>query len=97
MPNQANQGRIDFLVEEGVARIRFYHPAHNSMPGYLLSELTQAIEQAGNNDAVRVLVLESEGDRTFCAGASFDELAAIEAEIVEEVEALRAALGEVGT
>lgn len=78
MSKQANTGRIDLFVEEGVARIRFYHPAHNSMPGYLLSELTQAIEQAGNNDAVRVLVLESEGDRTFCAGASFDELAAIE-------------------
>lgn len=78
MSNQASQGRIHLVTEEGVARIRFFHPAHNSMPGYLLSELTQAIEQAGNNDAVRVLILESEGDRTFCAGASFDELAAIE-------------------
>lgn len=78
MPNQAKPGRIDLFIEEGVARIRFYHPAHNSMPGYLLSELTQAIEQAGNTDAVRVVVLESEGERTFCAGASFDELAAIQ-------------------
>lgn len=78
MSNQANQGRVDLFIEAGVARIRFFHPAHNSMPGYLLSELTQAIEQAGKNDAARVVILESEGDRTFCAGASFDELASIE-------------------
>lgn len=78
MSNAAAQGHITTTVTDGVARIRFYHPAHNSMPGYLLAQLTEAITQAGQDADVRVVVLESEGERTFCAGASFDELAAIE-------------------
>lgn len=78
MSNAAVQGRITTAVTGGVARIRFYHPAHNSMPGQLLAQLTHAVEHAGADENIRVLVLESEGDRTFCAGASFDELAAIQ-------------------
>jgi len=78
MSNAAAQGHISTTVTGGVARIRFYHPAHNSMPGYLLTQLTEAIAQAGQDAGVRVVVLESVGERTFCAGASFDELAAIE-------------------
>lgn len=35
------------------------------------------IEKAGNNPEVRVIILKSDGDRTFCAGASFDELVQI--------------------
>jgi methylglutaconyl-CoA hydratase len=78
MSNAAVQGHITTTVTNGVARIRFYHPAHNAMPGYLLAQLTEAIEQAGQDAGVCVVVLESEGERTFCAGASFDELAAIQ-------------------
>ena len=33
--------------------------------------------QAGADKSVRVIVLRSEGDKAFCAGASFDELVAI--------------------
>ncbi len=77
MSNAIAQGHISTSVSGGIARIRFFHPAHNSMPGHLLAQLTAAIEQAGADERVRVVVLESEGDRTFCAGASFDELASI--------------------
>lgn len=70
-------GAVETDIQNGIATITFSHPAHNSMPGLQLQRLTQAIEAAGNNDEVRVVVLRSEGDRTFCAGASFDELAAI--------------------
>ena len=62
----------------GLAEITFFHPKHNSLPGAILAQLRQAIESAGRDDAVRVIVLKSEGDRTFCAGASFEELVAIE-------------------
>ncbi|PTR01042.1 methylglutaconyl-CoA hydratase [Mucilaginibacter yixingensis] len=58
----------------GIAIISFFHPAQNSLPSALLAQLAQAITDAGNDDAVRVIILKSEGDRTFCAGASFDEL-----------------------
>jgi methylglutaconyl-CoA hydratase len=60
--------------DSGVANICFYHPAQNSLPSVLLDLLTTKINQAGEDGQTRVIVLKSEGDRTFCAGASFDEL-----------------------
>jgi methylglutaconyl-CoA hydratase len=59
---------------DGIATISFYHPAQNSLPAGLLRKLTETIEAAGYDTETRIIVLKSEGDRTFCAGASFDEL-----------------------
>jgi methylglutaconyl-CoA hydratase len=71
-------GSIDLEIQNGVATISFYHPAHNSMPGQLLKELADVITDAGKTDDILVIVLKSQGDKTFCAGASFDELISIE-------------------
>ncbi|MFI5137667.1 MAG: enoyl-CoA hydratase/isomerase family protein [Sphingobacteriales bacterium] len=70
-----DNGNVSLSVSpNGVATISFYHPAQNSLPAALLDELTDKIIQAGNDARTRVIVLKSGGDRTFCAGASFDEL-----------------------
>lgn len=61
-------------IESRVGYIEFYHPSHNSLPGNILAELAQTITSAGENNAIKVIVLKSGGDRTFCAGASFNEL-----------------------
>ena len=61
-------------IESEVGYIEFFHPAHNSLPGDILAKLVQTITDAGNNDAIKVIVLKSGKDRTFCAGASFKEL-----------------------
>jgi methylglutaconyl-CoA hydratase len=61
----------------GITTISFFHPAHNSLPGALLTQLAQVITHAGQQDITKVIILKSEGERTFCAGASFDELIAI--------------------
>ena len=61
-------------IENGISTIEFFHPAHNSLPGDLLEKLRQTITNAGENELVKVIVLKSGGDRTFCAGASFKEL-----------------------
>lgn len=68
------EGNVTASIANGVATISFYHPVQNSLPAKLLDELTAEIEKAGKNLAVRIIILKSEGDRTFCAGASFDEL-----------------------
>ena len=68
-------------IEEGVAYIEFFHPAHNSLPSDILAELADTITAAGNNPEIKVIVLKSGGDRTFCAGASFNELVSIEDEV----------------
>ncbi|MCB0636473.1 MAG: enoyl-CoA hydratase/isomerase family protein [Lewinella sp.] len=77
MEDKTLLGSITTAQADGIATITFSHPAHNSLPGRLLAQLTQAIKQAGEDEAVRVIILRSGGERTFCAGASFDELMAI--------------------
>ncbi|MCB0641185.1 MAG: enoyl-CoA hydratase/isomerase family protein [Phaeodactylibacter sp.] len=71
-------GHIKTNVDGGIATIEFFHPAHNSLPGKLLAELTAAVENAGADSSVKLIILKSAGERTFCAGASFDELISIE-------------------
>ncbi|MFN0187493.1 MAG: enoyl-CoA hydratase/isomerase family protein [Bacteroidia bacterium] len=69
--------KISSEISNGVATITFSHPQSNSLPGSLLRELAAAITDAGNNASAKVIVLKSEGDKAFCAGASFDELISI--------------------
>lgn len=80
--NKTQQGHIKTIIENNIATIEFFHPSHNSLPGNLLSQLEQAIYSVGNDEDVLLVILKSAGDRTFCAGASFDELAAINDEKV---------------
>jgi methylglutaconyl-CoA hydratase len=65
-------------IENNIATIVFFHPAHNSLPGDILAKLVEAIHEVGSNDQVKVVVLKSGGERTFCAGASFKELISID-------------------
>lgn len=44
----------------------------------MLEAIAHEIHAAGNDQDTKVIVLQSGGDRTFCAGASFNELMAIE-------------------
>ena len=64
-------------AENGLATIEFFHPKHNSLPSDILSKLAQTITEAGQDDAVKLIVLKSGGVRTFCSGASFTELISI--------------------
>jgi len=70
-------GSVHSSVDNGVATIIFSHPASNSLPGTLLRELAKQIESAGEDRKARVIILRSEGEKAFCAGASFDELTSI--------------------
>ncbi|MEZ4985022.1 MAG: hypothetical protein R2795_08320 [Saprospiraceae bacterium] len=58
-------GNVSYEVKEGVATITFFHPAHNSLPGRLLSALEAAIQRAGSDSDCRVVILKSSGERTF--------------------------------
>jgi methylglutaconyl-CoA hydratase len=71
------EGKITSTIQNGIGTITFFHPQSNSMPGAQLRNLATEIEKLGNDDNVKVIVLQSEGDKTFCAGASFDELISI--------------------
>jgi len=74
----SNDGHVKTSTEGGIATITFHHPKSNSLPGHVLRGMAQAIGDAGKRSDVRVIILRSEGDKAFCAGASFDELVAID-------------------
>ncbi|TND08368.1 MAG: methylglutaconyl-CoA hydratase [Bacteroidetes bacterium] len=72
-----SEGHITTKTENGIGTVTFFHPQSNSMPGYLLRQLAMEIEAVGENPHAKVIVLRSEGEKAFCAGASFDELISI--------------------
>ncbi|NNC50833.1 MAG: enoyl-CoA hydratase/isomerase family protein [Flaviramulus sp.] len=74
------QPYVTLKTKNKVGYIEFFHPNKNSMPSGLLLKLEQTINDAGKDDNIKVIVLRSGGERTFCAGASFKELIAIENE-----------------
>lgn len=65
-------------IENGIATIEFFTPASNSLPGLILKQLAETITNIGKNENAKVIVLKSSGEKAFCAGASFDELIAID-------------------
>ncbi|MBK7854406.1 MAG: enoyl-CoA hydratase/isomerase family protein [Bacteroidetes bacterium] len=71
------EGSVNLKIENGVADIEFFHPQSNSLPGALLRKLAATIEDAGKSSDAKVIVIKSSGEKSFCAGASFDELVAI--------------------
>lgn len=76
MPTTQN-GYVQTDLDHGIATIEFFHPASNSLPAKILTDLAKAIDKAGQDERVKVIVLRSAGTGAFCAGASFDELVAI--------------------
>jgi len=71
------EGTITSSIENGIGTITFFHPQSNSMPGTQLRNLAEEIEKLGKDESAKVIVLQSEGEKAFCAGASFDELISI--------------------
>ena len=71
------QGSVTLEIQNNIGTIEFFHPQSNSLPSEILSKLASTISKAGTNDKIKVIILKSKGDRTFCAGASFDELSNI--------------------
>jgi len=68
---------VKLNIENGIGTIEFFHPQSNSLPSNILSKIASTIKKAGLDENIKVIILKSGGDRTFCAGASFDELVSI--------------------
>lgn len=78
MTTNRENGSLFTKVVNGIATLEFGHPASNSFPGVLLDRLTKELKKLSEDEEVKVIILRSEGEKAFCAGASFDELLAVE-------------------
>ena len=72
-----SNGSLYTHIQNNIATVEFFHPASNSFPSELLQRLASAFNELSNNNDVHVIILKSEKEGAFCAGASFDELVAI--------------------
>jgi len=77
MTTDRTKGSLYTRIENRIATVEFGHPASNSFVSELLARLAKELVALGENNEVSVIVLKSEGERAFCAGASFDELVAV--------------------
>ncbi|WP_298762403.1 enoyl-CoA hydratase/isomerase family protein [uncultured Polaribacter sp.] len=77
MTTTRQNGSLYTHIENRIATIEFGHPASNSFPSELLERLSKELIAVGAKEEVGVIILKSEGEKAFCAGASFDELVAI--------------------
>jgi methylglutaconyl-CoA hydratase len=75
--NNIMEAYVKQSIQNNIATIEFFHPEQNSLPSDILAQFAQTITNVGNNDDVKVIIIKSGGERTFCAGASFQELIAI--------------------
>lgn len=66
---------LNTYIKNNVYYIEFFTPKHNALGSSMLDKLALSINNVPEEHPV--IVLKSGGDRTFCAGASFDELSQI--------------------
>ena len=78
MNTTRKNGSLSTKIDQKIATVEFGHPASNSFPSELLERLTKEFYALSKNEAVAVIILKSVGNGPFCAGASFDELIAIQ-------------------
>jgi len=80
MSSENQNGSLQTTLNNAIATVQFGHPASNSFPRELLNRLTAEINLLNQNKTISVIVLQSEGSKVFCSGASFDELLAVKNE-----------------
>ena len=73
-----NNGFVNQELKNNISEITFGTPKSNSLPGEILELLAQTILNEGAKEEVKAILIKSEGEKSFCAGASFDELLEIE-------------------
>ena len=71
------KGSVNHSINNGIGKIEFFHPQSNSLPTSILRDLASTIHDCGKNEKIKIIILQSKGERVFCAGASFDELSSI--------------------
>jgi enoyl-CoA hydratase/carnithine racemase len=65
---------ILYRVEDNVAWITINQPEKmNRLTFQAMAELVKKVERAGDDEAVKVLVITGAGEKAFCAGASIDQ------------------------
>jgi methylglutaconyl-CoA hydratase len=80
MLQELKEGYVQTETHQGITTIEFFHPKGNALPNKNIEALAKEIHFAGSHAETKVIILKSGGDKSFCGGASFDELADMKTE-----------------
>jgi methylglutaconyl-CoA hydratase len=69
---------IILTKKEGIGYIHFESKAQNSLRLKDLISFARLIDKASTDEEIKIVVIKSGGENTFCAGANFNELASLE-------------------
>ncbi len=65
---------ILYEVDGAICRITLNRPqVYNALSATLIKEITTAIEQAGADSGIRVVIITGAGDKAFCSGADLKD------------------------
>ncbi len=67
-------GEINLKKKDYVGKITFSHPKGNCLPPEILNKLIALLKKAEKDSSIRVILIQSEGSKSFCSGASLDAL-----------------------
>lgn len=67
-------GTLTLDIRHKIATITFGHPAANSLRQEMLADMIGLIQEADAHPEAHVIIIQSEGERAFCAGASLEAL-----------------------
>jgi len=71
------QSGVKLSIEDTIATITLNIPEkHNSLNGNDIQQLCDHLDALEQDSSLRVLIVTGSGDKTFCAGASLDQLGA---------------------
>lgn len=83
----ANYETLKFSVDEnGIALLTINRPDKlNALNKKVLDELSDAVESADGDEAIKALIITGEGEKAFVAGADIKELSALDSETGEKL------------
>jgi len=65
---------ILYEIDGGTCRITLNRPqVYNALSAALIKDITAAVEQAGADETIRVVVITGAGDKAFCSGADLKD------------------------
>lgn len=73
-----HSGYVTSEIHDKICTIKFFTPKGNSLNSGFLFRLMKEFSDVDKNDEINAVILRSEGEGAFCAGASLDELLAID-------------------
>lgn len=67
-------GTLTLEIQNQIGTITFSHSAANSLSPEMLDDFCELLRETDKNPEAKVIVIQSDGDRAFCGGASLSAL-----------------------